>query len=234
MGCDGGTIPKRNEIVKSKQSVQNRDKNADRSAKYQFCALSGLKLKKPIVSCQLGRLYNKDAIIEYLLDRSIQKHPSTSAASTSAQQSQPKSNASHIRSLKDVKTLNLKDSDNFDKTKQASSSTEQIKAQFTCPISGLDFNGKYKFYFLFSCGCVFSERALKELSNDKQCILCSKSYDPDYDLILINGDEEEVEKLKELLLARKRQHRSSKIKSHESNRQSVSKKLKIETSTAVK
>lgn len=28
------------------------------------------KLQEPVVSCALGKLYNKDAIIEYLLDRS--------------------------------------------------------------------------------------------------------------------------------------------------------------------
>jgi hypothetical protein len=28
------------------------------------------KLQEPVVSCALGKLYNKDAIIEYLLDKS--------------------------------------------------------------------------------------------------------------------------------------------------------------------
>lgn len=28
-------------------------------------------LREPVVSCRLGRLYNKDALIEFLLDRSI-------------------------------------------------------------------------------------------------------------------------------------------------------------------
>ena len=31
--------------------------------------LSQRKLQEPIVSCALGKLYNKDSIIEYLLDK---------------------------------------------------------------------------------------------------------------------------------------------------------------------
>jgi replication termination factor 2 len=33
-------------------------------------ALKQRELQEPIVSCALGKLYNKDAILEYLLDRS--------------------------------------------------------------------------------------------------------------------------------------------------------------------
>lgn len=203
MGCDGGTIPKRNELVKNKAKDGNRDKNADLSAKWQFCALSGLRLKKPIVACQLGRLYNKDAIIEHLLN-------SKSSPSTS----QPV--VSHIKSLRDVKELKLKEKLEYDKSHQASSGSEQFKAQFVCPISGLDLNGKYKFYYILKCGCVLSERALKEVPNDRQCILCSKPYDPDIDLIVLNGDRDEMLALKERLSRLRRQLRDAKKNSEKS------------------
>lgn len=201
MGCDGGTIPKRNEIVKNKQKNQGRDKNADLSAKWQFCSLSGLPLKKPIVACQLGRLYNKDAIIEHLLTLKT----ATPSSSTSIA---PPSQISHIRSLKDVKELKLKEKADFNQTHQASSGSEKFKAQFVCPISGLDINGKYRFYYLTTCGCVLSERALKEVPDDKQCILCSKPYESSMDLIVLNGDEEETRDLREKLSLRRRQQRS--------------------------
>lgn len=203
MGCDGGTIPKRNEIVKNKQSNHNRDKDADLSARWQFCYLSGLRLKKPIVACQLGRLYNKDAILEYLIEL---KSPHGSDGDPPSNSSK----VSHIKSLKDVKTLNLREKTDFDQGRQATSSTEAFKAQYSCPISGLDINGKYKFYFLFSCGCVFSERALKEVSNEHQCIVCSNPYNPDVDLIVLNGNEAETRRLKDSLINRKRQQRREK------------------------
>lgn len=201
MGCDGGTIPKRKEIVKNKQNDQHRDKNADLSAKWQFCSLSGLRLKEPIVACQLGRLYNKDTIIEHLLGSKTSNQSSTSSSSNSV---------SHIKSLKDVKELKLKEKPEFDKSHQASSGSEQFKAQFVCPISGLDVNGKYKFFYILTCGCVISERALKEVSNEKNCILCSKPYNPELHLIVLNGDETEIGELKDKLQLRKQQAKSDK------------------------
>ncbi|KTF80407.1 hypothetical protein cypCar_00040561, partial [Cyprinus carpio] len=73
MGCDGGTIPKRHELVKGPKKVEKVDKNAELAAKWKYCALSQEKLKRPIVACELGRVYNKDAIIEYLLDKSAER-----------------------------------------------------------------------------------------------------------------------------------------------------------------
>lgn len=207
MGCDGGTIAKRSELVKTKRKGhQEHDKNADLSAKWQFCSLSGLRLKKPIVACQLGRLYNKDAIIEHLLKI---KSSQTSAGASSSTVSNS-STVSHIRSLKDVKELKLKEKPDFDKTHNASSGSEQFKAQFVCPVSGLDINGKYKFFYILTCGCVISERALKEVSDDNSCIICFKPYNSKLDLIVLNGDENEVKELKEKLLLRKRQYRSDR------------------------
>jgi hypothetical protein len=40
------------------------------SFRWQHCNVSQEPLKKPIVACTLGRLYNKDTIIEKLLDKS--------------------------------------------------------------------------------------------------------------------------------------------------------------------
>lgn len=195
MGCDGGTIPKRQEIVKNKQKDAVRDKNVDLSAKWQFCALSGLRLKRPIVACQLGRLYNKTAIIEYLLDYKTANKPTTFSPVVS-----------HIKSLKHVRELTLTDRSSSNRNGSSStSSDEHLRSQFVCPTTGLEMSGRYKFYFLFTCGCVISERALKQVPNDKKCILCSKPYDPELDLIVINGDEEEMKELGERLAERRSQ-----------------------------
>lgn len=207
MGCDGGTIPKRNEIVKNKRKDQARDKDADLSAKWQYCSLSGLKLKKPIVACHLGRLYNKLAIVEHLLERQAQssKNAPPSSSSTISQSDDP---ISHIRCLNDIKELTLKERD--DKAQATSSTAEQFKVPFVCPISGLEISGKYKFYYLVTCGCVFSERALKEVPNEKQCIICYKPYDPDIDLIVLNGSSKEIEELRRRIPIRKEKAHAAK------------------------
>lgn len=80
MGADGGSIPDRNDLVKNKAKSFVADK-ASLKALFFFCCLSKVRfianitdkqvpLKEPVVTDQLGKLYNKEAVIEYLLDRS--------------------------------------------------------------------------------------------------------------------------------------------------------------------
>lgn len=48
MGCDGGTIPRRDELVKTKKKPEEKDKEADLAAKWQICALTSSRLRPPI------------------------------------------------------------------------------------------------------------------------------------------------------------------------------------------
>ncbi|XP_037259368.1 replication termination factor 2 isoform X2 [Falco biarmicus] len=155
MGCDGGTIPKRHELVKGPRKVEKVDKNAELVARWYYCALSQEKLCRPIVACELGRLYNKDAIIEFLLEKSADKTPMEAA--------------SHIKSIKNVTELNLADNPAWsgDKESIKGDKYDDIQsARFICPVVGLEMNGRHRFCFLRNCGCVFSERALKEIKSE--------------------------------------------------------------------
>ena len=91
MGCDGGTIPTRDELVKTKKKPEQKDKDSVRLFKWQHCHLSHQKLSRPIVACQLGFLYNKEAIIEKLLDSRADQEAGTSNGNDTA---------GHIKSLK--------------------------------------------------------------------------------------------------------------------------------------
>uniref|UniRef100_A0A8C2DHG3 Replication termination factor 2 n=1 Tax=Cyprinus carpio TaxID=7962 RepID=A0A8C2DHG3_CYPCA len=165
MGCDGGTIPKRHELVKGPKKVEKVDKNAELAAKWRYCALSQEKLKRPIVACELGRLYNKDAIIEYLLDKSAE------------------------RCFFVVLVV--------------------LSSVFSC-----------RFLYLPTCGCVFSERALKEVKTE----ICHKCGDPfqEDNLVMLNGTKEDVEKLQKAMEERRSKAKSAK-KSKKSKDTKVSK-----------
>jgi hypothetical protein len=63
MGCDGGTIPTRDELVKLKRKPEQRDKDGHRLFRWQHCAISQQPLRKPVMACELGKLYNKESII---------------------------------------------------------------------------------------------------------------------------------------------------------------------------
>ncbi|XP_045547357.1 replication termination factor 2 isoform X3 [Salmo salar] len=155
MGCDGGTIPKRHELVKGPKKVEKVDKNAALAARWKYCALSTEKLRRPIVACDLGRLYNKDAVIEYLLDKSADR-PNSEVAS-------------HLRGIKDIKELNLTDNPAWEGERRNTKGDryeDMHCAMFICPVVGLEMNGKHRFCFLQTCGCVFSDRALKEVKTE--------------------------------------------------------------------
>lgn len=57
MGCDGGTIPKRHELVKTAKRPEQKDKDMDRKAKWSTCTIRQQALTNPIVACELGKLY---------------------------------------------------------------------------------------------------------------------------------------------------------------------------------
>ena len=94
MGCDGGSIPKRAEMVKEKQKEEQPDKEQTKLVKWTTCSLSKQLLVEPIYGDALGNLYNYDSILEYLLDKN--------KFGTSP----------NIKRLKDVVKLNIKRDEN--------------------------------------------------------------------------------------------------------------------------
>ncbi|CAG5116455.1 unnamed protein product [Candidula unifasciata] len=195
MGCDGGTIPKRDELVRTKKKPEQKDKTSELAFKWKHCAISQEALVKPIVACELGRLYNKEAVLEFLLDRS--------KFEVAAQ-------FDHLRVLKDIKELNLTDnpeSRSRDADKGDSFIDHNI-SDFICPVVGIEMNGNHKFCFLWSCGCVLSERALKEVKSET-CHKCGKQLSED-DIVILNGTEEDVVEMKDNMEKRRALLKASK------------------------
>lgn len=226
MGCDGGTIPKRCEMVREKKKPEKVDKEIELNAKWFHCAISQQELCEPIVCCELGNLYRKESVLEYLLDKS----KATSDI------------AKHIRSLKDVKQLVLtkkirKVPKDFKSNGHAADAYLDFQASdYICPISGLEMNGRYRFCFSWKCGCVFSERGLKEVPSTT-CHTCGTPFGKE-DLVVINGAEDDVVKLQERMLARREKNKKLK-KSKRANGEELvgapkdSKKSKLDASDSV-
>lgn len=202
MGCDGGTIPKRDELVRTQKKPEQVDRDAETVAKWRYCAISQEELKLPIVSCELGKLYNKDAVIEYLLDKS-----STNEV------------ARHIRNLKDIMELKLTPNPSYKKSvaDKGDEYVDRQAAEFICPVTGLEMNGKYKFCYIQKCGCVMSDRSLKEIKSDV-CHKCGQKY-ADEDIIIINGASDEVQRLKLRMEERRLQAKLEKKSKKEAKRQ---------------
>ncbi|KAL8286997.1 hypothetical protein RQP46_004003 [Phenoliferia psychrophenolica] len=162
MGNDGGSIPKRDDLVKTKRADQKADKQSQHRQKWSYCALSKQPLRAPIVSCALGKLYNKEAVIAHLL---------ASPPSSTPFGSDGLLVASHIRSLRDLATLSLTPNPTlltqsaleFESSSNIGTQENQPTSAFVCPISLREMNGTVKFVYRRPCGCVMSESSLKEM-----------------------------------------------------------------------
>ncbi|TXT07225.1 hypothetical protein VHUM_03395 [Vanrija humicola] len=174
MGADGGSIPDRRDLVKTKGKAEQADKAAQRE-RFLFCALSKKPLTKPVVADPLGKLYNKDAILEFLIDKAVYGDGD-----------------SICPYIKGVKLM----ANPAAETEDAGTST---RAPFVCWLSLKEMTGAIPFIALKSCGCVFSDAAVRaivpnltrgagsspsgkdntpEAGEEVPCPNCGKAFDP--------------------------------------------------------
>ena len=79
MGADGGSIPRRDELVKTRRagtSDEAREQDESRArARWTRCALTLEPLRAPVaVDRALGLMFNKDALIRALLAHDLPPH----------------------------------------------------------------------------------------------------------------------------------------------------------------
>ncbi|CAH9086630.1 unnamed protein product [Cuscuta epithymum] len=174
-GGDGGATGAESRDCYLKMYAEKKpdkiDENERRLSKWLNCTLSNEPLRHPVVTDKLGNLFNKEALVEALLRKQVPKQ------------------FSYIKGLKDMVPIELSSIPGMDGTVLCG------ETRFQCPISGLEFNGKYKFFALRTCGHVFSSKALKEVKSSS-CLVCHKEF-MENDKIVINGSEDEVAALRE-------------------------------------
>ncbi|CAI0427438.1 unnamed protein product [Linum tenue] len=170
-GGDGGATGAESRDCYLKMYAEKKpdkiDPNEQRLSKWVNCALSYETLRQPCVMDRLGNVFNKEALVEALIGKKLPKA------------------FNHIRGLKDMIDVKL----------EPIPGGESNNAWFQCPITGLEFNGTYKFFALRKCGHVLSAKALKEVKS-KACLVCYREFD-ECDKVVINGSEEEVDALRE-------------------------------------
>ncbi|CAA0825359.1 Unknown protein [Striga hermonthica] len=173
-GGDGGaTGAESRDCYLNMYAVKKPDKvdpNEMRLSKWLNCSLSNEPLRHPVVLDKLGNLFNKEALVEALLKKNLPKE------------------FWYIKGLKDMIPVELA---------EISGAKGIGTVKFHCPITGLEFNGKYKFYAIKSCGHVLSAKGFKEVKSSS-CLICHKEF-VESDKIVINGTEEEVKELWEKL-----------------------------------
>ena len=68
MGNDGGSIPKRSEMVKV-QKKKHKGRNQGTGA--GECSLTKEPLQPPLVACQRGLIYNKEPLIKSMIEKTL-------------------------------------------------------------------------------------------------------------------------------------------------------------------
>lgn len=64
-------------------------------------------------------------------------------------------------------------------------SEKESSHMIVCPITNQEYNGLNKFVGIWSCGHVYSQKAMKEIKNSNKCLVCEKEFRPE-DLIDLN------------------------------------------------
>lgn len=159
MGNDGGSIPTRRELVKEaarNPTTSELKESQQEQQEYHWTTdpISHRPLAQPVVSDSNGKLYNKDAVLEYLVEGTHKEEAE-------------KVTKGAIKSLKDVVEVKFE----VDEETTAKSGREVWK----CPITGDKLGPASKAAYIVPCGHAFSGSAIKEISGEK-CLTCDTEY----------------------------------------------------------
>ena len=186
MGNDGGSIPKRRELVKEAaraKTVSELKATALESLSHSWTRdpLSSEPLDmENVVSDWRGRLYNYESVLKGLV-------PGDQEADAGANGNDMTFASTGIKSLRDVVRLKFK------RYIPAGSKEKEIWA---CPVSLKELGPGTKAVYIVPCGHVFAEVAIKEIMDQEHiCPECSETFEDQDAIPILPTEDAHVEKL---------------------------------------
>ncbi|KAK1827320.1 Rtf2 RING-finger-domain-containing protein [Podospora conica] len=179
MGNDGGSIPKRRELVKSAArapTVSELKATAHESLTHAwtFDPLTSLPLDLDnAVSDAHGRLYNYESVLHALL---------LPSSSSDAPTGDLPFSSTGIKSLRDVVRLKFK-----------RSASEDAKVE--CPVSLKELGPSTRAVYLVPCGHVFAEAARRHMEEEGVCPECSEGFEGRDVIPILPTEKADVERL---------------------------------------
>lgn len=167
MGNDGGSIPKRRELVKEAAkaltSAQLKEAQTEQQ-EYGWSTdpLTRKPLARPVVSDAAGMLYNKDSIIEYLLkdDEDVEKIEMRKIGGVKGTVdggfAELGAFGDRVKGLKDVVEIKFEPATEEDK--------EGRGEKWVCPITGTRLGPGAKAVYIVPCGHAFAGSVVKEVA----------------------------------------------------------------------
>jgi hypothetical protein len=180
MGNDGGSIPKRRELVKEAAKALTTSQvkevqNEQQEYAWTTDPLTRKPLSRPVVSDAAGVLYNKDSIIEYLLkddaDREKDEMRKVGDVRVDGAYADLAAFGERVKGLKDVVEVQFE-------IAPASDSDGETKARgekWSCPITGRALGPGAKAVYLVPCGHAFAGSVVKEVAGSV-CLTCNEAY----------------------------------------------------------
>ncbi|OAL49417.1 DUF602-domain-containing protein [Pyrenochaeta sp. DS3sAY3a] len=178
MGNDGGSIPKRNELVKEAAKALTAAQIKEAQTEQQEYGwttdpLTRKPLARPVVSDGAGVLYNKESIIEYLLkeeggEKAEMRKVGGVKGTVEGGFSELGTFGDRVKGLKDVVEVNFEIS-------TAESEGNGRGERWVCPITGNALGPGTKAVYIVPCGHAFAGSVVKEV-NETTCLTCSEPY----------------------------------------------------------
>ncbi|KAL5606495.1 hypothetical protein BROUX41_002901 [Berkeleyomyces rouxiae] len=182
MGNDGGSIPKRHELVKEaarNPTVSELKATALESLSHAWthCQITDEKLdmENTVSDCH-GRLYNYESVLQGLMP------PATPDETNIENKTRSTFEATGIKSIRDVVRLQFK---------RGGSSRNGV---WSCPVSMKGLGSKTKSVYLVPCGHAFAEAAIREIQ-EEACPECSEAFQRRDVIPILPTTESEILKL---------------------------------------
>ncbi|KAI9793225.1 MAG: hypothetical protein M1816_000646 [Peltula sp. TS41687] len=187
MGNDGGSIPTRRELVKEaardRTTTELKESQQEQQGyNWTTCPLSHRPLAQPIVSDSLGKLYNKDSVLQFLL-------PAEDGASKADGE---EFLGGRIRSLKDA--VEVRFEVDTDESTAGKNGGGRRAERWVCPVTRKALGPNVKSVYLVPCGHAFSESAVKEVS-EESCVQCNEPFTADNIIPILPLAQAELERL---------------------------------------
>lgn len=185
------SIPKRRELVKeaarnptAAEIKETRQEQQDHL--WNNDPLSQRPLSRPVVSDSLGRLFNKDSIIEFLLP--------ADDANASKRTEQEALLQGLVKSLKDVVEVIFEVDEAATEVAKARRDGGHRSEKWICPITRQELGAGSKAVYLVPCGHAFSGIAVKEVAGS-HCTQCNEAYAPNDVIPILSVVEMDVTRL---------------------------------------
>ena len=161
------SIPTRRELVReaARAPTTAQIKEVQREQQehcWTTCPLSHKALARPIVSDSVGNLYNKDAVLQFLL-------PGDEGEGISSKSDCEEVLCGRVKSLRDVVELHFEIDTELSEhpSDRTNAHRHQRREGWICPITAKPLGPSVKSVYIVPCGHVFAEEAIRQLKGDK-------------------------------------------------------------------